>query len=125
MDSLLEPGTAFVRVYFILAPGFALALLIRLVRRLIREPRRRWAVAAVGTCALGIWIAASWAVFLLVFAKAWALAHRHPIPPGPFPEGWPIYAFLAAYTALGAGLVVGASRVPAPPKKPVAANANP
>ena len=125
MDSLLEPGTAFIRVYFILAPGFALALLIRLVRRLIREPRRRWALAAVGACALGIWVGASSAMFFLVLGQAWQVAHRHPIPPGPFPEGWPIYAFLAAYIALGVGLLAGESRVPAPPKKPVAANPNP
>jgi hypothetical protein len=125
VDSLLVPGTAFVRVYFILAPGFALALLVRLVRRLIREPRRRWAVAAVGGCALGIWVGASWAMFFLVFGQAWRLAHQHPFPPGPFPEGWPIYAFLAGYTTLGAGLLAGAGKVPASPKKPVEANPNP
>ncbi|HKQ56967.1 MAG TPA: hypothetical protein VJY35_03795 [Candidatus Eisenbacteria bacterium] len=103
-------------VFFILAPSFAVALMIRFVRRIIREPRRRWALVAVGTGALGIWYGASSAMLFLVFGQAYSLAHRRPFPSGPFPESWPIYAFLAAYAVLGWGLLAGASRVPTPPR---------
>ena len=106
----------FILVFFALAPGFALALLIRLVQRLVREPRLRWAIAAVGACALGTWAGASWAMFFLVFGQAWGLAHQQRPSPGLFPEGWLVYAFLVAYAALGTVLLTGASKVPARPK---------
>jgi hypothetical protein len=41
----------------------------------------------------------------IAFDTAWELVHTRPFPPGLFPEGWPVYAWLAAYSGLGAMLV--------------------
>jgi len=54
-------------------------------------------------------------MLIVVFWTGWGLGHQHPLPPGPFPEGWTIYALLSPYTILGTGLVAGIARVPRNP----------
>jgi hypothetical protein len=48
----------------------------------------------------------------MVFDSAWQLAHTRPFPNALFPEGWPIYGYLAAYSLFGAMLVWGLRMVP-------------
>jgi hypothetical protein len=48
----------------------------------------------------------------MIFESAWELAHTRPFPDGFFPEGWPIYGYLAAYASLGATLVWAVGVVP-------------
>jgi hypothetical protein len=110
----LHKGTLFSWLFFVLAPVFGMLVSIRCVRRAIHEPQRRWPIVAAGLTALGMWGLASDVVLSVVFDTAWSVAHQRPLPSGWFPEGWLVYALLAAYTALGAGLVAGLARVPEP-----------
>ncbi len=52
-----------------------------------------------------LWVVASDFMLDIIFDTAWGLAHMRPFPRGVFPEGWAVYAFLAAYSALGATMV--------------------
>jgi hypothetical protein len=98
----------------VLAPGITLILLWLGVRRVLRESGKRARIFAVAAAALGLWAAATYLMFAVTFATAWGVAHMRPIPNGMFPEGWPIYAFLAAYTMLGAILGIAVRKIPKP-----------
>jgi hypothetical protein len=108
----MHEGTLFIYVYFGLAPGIALLLAWRSVRRALHEPRLKWTIFVVGTAALGLWALVSYVMFFAAFGVAWSLGHRRPLPDGFFPEGWPIYGALAAYAAVGAALRVALARFP-------------
>jgi hypothetical protein len=114
----LPTGSLFVRLFVILALGVALLIVLRAIRRAVHEPQRRWVIVGAGIAALGLWGGASYPMPVVVFWTGWGLGHQHPLPPGPFPEGWTIYALLSADTALGAGLVAGLARVSASPLRP-------
>ena len=109
----MERGTFFIWLFIGIAPSVALLLLWRGIRRALRETPRRGKIALVTLAVLALWIAASTFFFSLAFEVAWGLAHTRPFPDGLFPEGWPIYGFLAAYSALGAALVWILRRIPA------------
>ena len=51
----MPEGTLFIYVFLGLAPGIALLLAWRSVRRALREPRLKWTILVVGTAALGLW----------------------------------------------------------------------
>jgi hypothetical protein len=107
----MQPGTLFIWLFFGLAPLFALLLLWRIGGRFVREPRHRVTVIVWGAVGLALWSGATYAMLFLAFATAYGLAHTEPLPGGPFPEGWLIYAFLAAYAAFGTGLLVAAGKI--------------
>ena len=100
----MERGTLFIWLFVGIAPSVALLLLWRGIKRARRETLRRGTIALLTFAALALWLAASTFFFSLSFEVAWGLAHTRPFPDGLFPEGWPIYAFLAAYAASGAVL---------------------
>lgn len=110
----MHRGTLFLWLFVVLAPGVTLLLLGLGVRRVLRESvcRRRILAAVSGT--LGLWAAATYFMFHAVFATAWGVAHMRPFPSGIFPEGWPIYGFLAAYTALAAILGIAVRKIVKP-----------
>jgi hypothetical protein len=108
----LPEGTLFIYVFLGLAPGIALLLAWRSVRRAVREPRLKWTVLVVGAAALALWTAATYLMGLVAFGTAWGLAHTRPFPAGLFPEGWPIYGFLAAYAGVGVFLALALGRLP-------------
>jgi hypothetical protein len=108
----LESGTFFVLLFFGLAPGVALLLLWRGITRALREAHRRRRTVLLTLVALALWLAASDFMLDVIFDTAWGLAHTRPFPDGFFPEGWPIYGFLAAYSVLGATLVWTLGKLP-------------
>jgi hypothetical protein len=108
----LHKGTLFLYILLGLAPGIALLLLWRGVARALREPRLKWTILVVGTAALALWALATYLVLLVAFGTAWGIAHTRPFPAGFFPEGWPIYGFLAAYAAVGVSLAFALGRLP-------------
>jgi hypothetical protein len=102
----LEQGTLFILLFAGIAPGVALLLLWRGITRALRDTHRRRRIALVTLAALALWLAASDFMLDVIFDTAWGLAHtRDRFRTGFFPEGWPIYGFLAAYSVLGATLV--------------------
>ena len=101
----MERGTLFIWLFIGIAPSVAFLLLWRGIKRARREALRRGKIALVTLTVLALWLAASTFFFSLAFEVAWGLAHTRPFPEGLFPEGWPIYAFLAAYAASGAVLI--------------------
>jgi hypothetical protein len=103
---MLNPGTLFIWLFFGLAIGVTGLLLWRSVRCGVREAQSRGSIFFVTGTALAVWAAATFYMFLLIFATVWGVAHMRPRPVGMFPEGGMIYAFLLAYTILGAALVV-------------------
>jgi hypothetical protein len=102
----LPEGTLFIYVFLGLAPGIALLLAWRSVRRALREPRLKWTVLVVGTAALALWTVATHLVGLVAFGTAWDLVHTQPFPVGFFPEGWPIYGFLGVYAGVEVSLAL-------------------
>jgi hypothetical protein len=94
----------------ILAPLIAGLLLSRAYFRYRSEPSHRTEVAAVTVLAFAVWAGATWIILMFDFGTMWGLAHARPPRTGPFPEGWPIYAFTALYAALGLGLVAFVKR---------------
>ena len=108
----MERGTLFVLLFFSIAPGIALLLLWRGGARAFREAHRRGPILAVTLGALALWVWAGDVMLDMVFESAWELAHTRPFPNGSFPEGWPIYGYLAAYASLGATLVWAVRVVP-------------
>jgi hypothetical protein len=108
----LHEGTLFIHLYLWLAPGIALLLAWRSVRRAVREPRLRRTILVVAAAALALWGGATFLMELAVFGMAWSLAHTRPLPPGFFPEGWPIYGALAAYAAAGVSLALALAWLP-------------
>ena len=62
--------------------------------------------------AFAVWAWAGHIMLEMIFAAAWGLAHTRPFPGGLFPEGWPIYGYLAAYALLGATLIWAVGVVP-------------
>jgi hypothetical protein len=101
---MLHPGTLFVWLFFGLAPGVTVLLLVRSIGRAVREMSNRVTILLAAGAVLGVWAAATYYMFLVAFATAWGVAHLRPIPPGMFPEGWEIYGWLTAYTILGIAL---------------------
>jgi hypothetical protein len=110
----LHRGTLFLWLFVVLAPGVTLLLLGLGVRRVLRESVSRRRILAAVSGALGLWAAATYFMFHVVFATAWGVAHMRPFPGGIFPEGWPIYGFLAAYTTLAAILGIAVRKLPKP-----------
>jgi hypothetical protein len=102
----LHAGTLFIHVYLWLAPGITLLIAWRTVRRAVRDPSHRRTILAGGAAALILWVGATFLMQLAVFGMAWSLAHTRPLPPGFFPEGWPIYGALTAYAAAGVSLAL-------------------
>jgi hypothetical protein len=107
----LFEGTLFIYVWAGLALGIAVLLAWRSVLRALREPSMKWTILVVGTSAIALWVAASYFAFLVVFGTVWGLAHDTSSS-GFFPEGWPIYGFLGAYTTVGISLVVVLGKLP-------------
>ena len=112
MGSPLHDGMFFIYIFFGLAPGVALLLIYRSVSRALREPGLRWTILLIGTAALALWVIASYLMLLIAFAVAWGVEHTQPDPPGFFPEGWRVYAFLGAYALIGGSLALKLGRVP-------------
>ena len=108
----MERGTLFTLLFFTIAPGIALLLLWRGVTRGFREGHRRRRIVVVTLAAVALWALASDLMLEMVFDSAWQLAHTRSFPNGLFPEGWPIYGYLAAYALFGATLVWGLRMVP-------------
>ena len=108
----MERGTLFALLFFAIAPGIALLLLWRGVTRAFREAHRRRRIVVVTLAAVALWALASDLMLEMVFDSAWQLAHTRSFPNGLFPEGWPIYGYLAAYALFGAVLVWGLTMVP-------------
>ena len=104
----------FLLLFFGLAPGIALALLWRGVRRCARASNKRGHIVCVTAGALGLWAVASYFMMFFVFVVTYGLNHARPLPPGMFPEGWPIYGLLALYTAFGGLLIAAIGKIPAP-----------
>jgi hypothetical protein len=94
----------------ILAPLIAGLLLSCAYFRYRSKPSHGVEVGAVTALAFAIWAAATWVMLMLDFGTMWGLAHARPPRTGPFPEGWPIYAYTAVYAALGLGLVAFVKR---------------
>lgn len=107
----MELPTA-VLLYVALAAGIGLALAIKAVRRALVDSERRVAILGVGIMTLALWVAASFAMGFMTFVTGFGIAHLHPRPVGPIPEGWQIYALLGLYAALGTGLMITIGRVP-------------
>jgi hypothetical protein len=101
----LERGTLFVLVFFSIAPAIALLLLWRGGTRAFREAHRRRTIVVVTLAAFALWAWTSDVMLEIIFDSAWQLAHTRPFPDGLFPEGWPIYGYLGAYSLFGATLV--------------------
>lgn len=101
----MERGTLFALLFFVIAPGIVLLLLWRGVTRAFREAHRRRRIVVVTLAAVALWALASDLMLEMVFDSAWQLAHARPFPKGLFPEGWPIYGYLAVYALFGALLV--------------------
>ena len=95
-----------------IAPSVALLLLWRGIRRALRETPRRGRITLATLAALALWMAASNLMSDLVFGTTWGLAHTRPFPDGLFPEGWPIYGWLAAYSTFGSALVWALRKLP-------------
>ncbi len=108
----MHRGTLFCWVYVVLAPTVAVGLLSRGVIRAIREPHYRLKILGVAAMAFAMWMLMSVYMFDVVFFTVWSVAHMPPLPDTPFPEGWPIYAWLAGYAALGTALIVALGKVP-------------
>jgi len=108
----MHRGTLFIWLFLGLSPGVAVLLPLESVRRVLREPQRRWRIIAVSAAALGLWALATRVMFEVAFFAAWGLAHMRPFPDDMFPEGWPIYAWLAAYTIFGAAPRAAIRRFP-------------
>ena len=108
----MERGTLFALLFFAIAPGIALLLLWRGVTRAFREAHLRRRIVAVTLGSVALWALASDLMLEMVFDSAWQLAHTRSFPNGLFPEGWPIYGYLAAYALFGAVLVWGLTMVP-------------
>ena len=108
----MERGTFFILLFTGIAPGVALLLLWRGIRRGRRETPGRGRIALATLAALALWISASNFMLDLVFGTAWGLAHTRPFPEGFFPEGWPIYGWLTAYSTVGAALVWALGKLP-------------
>jgi hypothetical protein len=107
-----HPGTLFILLFFGLAPGVAVLLVGRSVRRGLHEIQSRGRIIVAAGTALFVWTAATYYMFAVTFATAWGVAHMRPQREGLFPEGWFIYAFLAAYAALGVALVMVVGSIP-------------
>jgi hypothetical protein len=103
-------------LFFILAPFITGYLLWLASSRYRLEPLNRGGIMVVTLIALAIWAWASRLMLMYDFGMAWGLAHARPPRPGPFPEGWLIYAYTASYAVLGMGLAVFVRRVPTKPK---------
>src|SRR5438132_6879912 len=97
----MHRGALFILLFFLIAPGIAVGLLWRGVGRAIRERKSRLKIRGVAATALALWALVSDYVFWVTFVMAWGVAHMRSFPNTLFPEGWPIYAWLAAYAALG------------------------
>jgi hypothetical protein len=110
--NIVERGTLFVLLFFSIAPGVALLLLWRGATRAFREAHHRTRIVVVTLPAVAFWAWASDLMLEMVFDSAWQLAHTRPFPNALFPEGWPIYGYLAAYSLFGAMLVWGLRMVP-------------
>ena len=105
-------GIVFILLFFIIATGVAVLLVVRILRRALIQRLRVWSIVAMGVAALAVWAGASYPMFLVTFGTAWGVAHLQPAQTGLFPEGWTIYAFLLAYVALGAILFSLVGRLP-------------
>jgi hypothetical protein len=105
-------GILFILLFFIIAPGVTVLLLVRMLRRAFVQRHRIWSIVAMGVAVLAVWAGASYPMFLLTFGTAWGVAHLQPKPTGLFPEGWTIYAFLLGYASLGATLFFVLGRLP-------------
>jgi hypothetical protein len=101
----LERGSFFALLFFGIAPGVALLLLWRGAPRSFREAYRRRRIVLLTLAALAVWAFVSDFMLEMVFGLARELAHTRPFPDGHFPEGWPIYGYLAVYSVVGATLV--------------------
>lgn len=115
----MERGTLFVLLFFSVAPGIALLLLWHGATRAFREAHHRTRIVVVTVAAIALWTLASDLMLEMVFDSAWQLAHTRPFPSARFPEGWPIYAYLAAYFLFGALLVWALRMVPAKKQRPI------
>ena len=107
-----QPGTLFILLFFGLAPGVAVLLLGRSVRRGLHEIQNRGRIIVAAGTALFVWAAATYYVLAVTFAAGWGVAHMRPMPEGMFPEGWVVYAVLVAYAALGVVLLIAVGRIP-------------
>jgi hypothetical protein len=107
-----HPGTLFIMLFFGLAPGVAVLLLGRSVRRALHEIQNRARIIVTAGAALFVWAAATYYMLVVTFAAAWGIAHMKPVPKGMFPEGWVIYAALVAYAAVGVALLIAVGRIP-------------
>src|SRR5437588_13079311 len=108
----MHRGTLFILLYYVMTPSVAVGLLWRGIRRATREPKSRWKILGVASTALGVWWLVSNYMFDVTFVMAWGIAHMRPFPDALSPEGWPIYAWLAVYAALGWALIAALGRVP-------------
>jgi hypothetical protein len=104
-ETSLEPGTLFIWLFLVIAPGVALLLLGCGIRRVYREVHLRGRIVLVTLAALALWSVASYFLSELIFGTTWGLAHARPFSEGRFPEGWGIYGYLATYSVFGATLV--------------------
>ena len=109
---MLHPGTVFILLFLGLGPGVTGLLLWRSVRRGLREVQSRGRILVTAGTALVVWAVATYYMFYVTFVTAWGVAHMRPVPTGMFPEGGMIYAFLVAYTTLGAALVILIGKAP-------------
>jgi hypothetical protein len=105
LKELLEAGTFFIWLFITIAPAGGLLLLWRGITRARQEAPRRAGIVLATLGALGLWLLATQFTLDVVFDTAWGLAHTRPFPSGRFPEGWPVYGCLAAYSVWGAMLI--------------------
>jgi hypothetical protein len=101
-----------VLLFLMLAGVIGLGVVVQTIRRALLDTQRRLAILGVGTIALVVWVASSFAMAFLTLVTAFGVAHLRPQSTGLFPEGWQIYGLLGLYAAFGTGLVIAIGRVP-------------
>jgi hypothetical protein len=99
-------------LYFLLGSAGTLLIAGRGIVRFRTEPARRWLVALATGLSLALWLGCSWVLGLINFGVAMGMAHTPVRRPGPFPEGWPVYAATAAYALIGLGLFLAVGKLP-------------
>lgn len=108
----MEPGTLFIWLLLTIAPAIALGLLWCGGTRAVREAHRRKRIVGLTLAALTVWVVATYFMGFMAFVTAWGVAHTRPLPDGFFPEGWPVYGYLAVYSLVGATLIWALCVVP-------------
>jgi hypothetical protein len=100
----MEPGAFFGGFYLGGALIVAFAIIVRGIRRGLRDQGRWLPIATITSTLLALWGAATYFMLFYVFEVMWMVAHTRPRPEGPFPEGATPYAVVGSYLAIGAVL---------------------